>query len=1650
MAQVKKYQAGGSAQPALVNVGGYTFDKSEFMKVMQNQGNLDMFAFNHDLNKQQINDFRDAIQQVDTISEDHPGYQLAKEYLNDLVMSPATKVYQPKVKKDINESDMYIKPFVQKNYGNNLKLWQEDWFTRGTDTERASKFADFLENLDANDIYNNFDFSGSKYQDATAYKQALVDLANDLRNGLTDSDYDKASSLGINLKSWLKGQLSETTDEEPSNTWASQEKALREELKKQGYNESQINQMVATQKRMYDNQKNQLIRQFQEQDMLLNWSNFARDFDTWRNTNQDAQDNRAHKAGIESAEWDKKVEDALANQEFKYVDVHGNPITFKQFAKTQFGFYCGKLMKGEQLNARQFAWFKKLVSGTDYNYIPIGRARSPYQIWVYNKETGDVETHSVFDPSFRGEALVEKQLNELYNKVAKKYNIDKNTFIKYSYMYQQILDKDPTTNIDSFMTGLSSGQTQVQTEPTSDSQVTSSKEGGVLKLQSGGGVMRSLESSWDRIDSDREEYKLQKNKELEAAAKAEGLSVEEYKKRNAYWNEEIKSPEQFNAQDWMRLGALATDVISLGASFAIGGGTMVAAAGGLGSFLLDSTADWTDDNVSFGDALKNTAVNLGLGLVGLIPGGKTASVVSKLAKWGPRLMLILSAAGAAGPVMTSVKKLCDNGIDGLTRQDWSNIVDGMRIISAGAREGRAIHAGRKYITSNGDGSVSVSTKKGKTILLQGDDMKEYLSKKTIAEKNDFLRKKRPKEFAEDDTIAQPFKSKIIPGLWNNSALERVNKGSHRYMTKEEVYQKYGYIPASYEHLYNIANLGPKITNPYYAWATGGTNNRKEARMRRLGLDPNKAAMEKAQETAAQVNQKYPLVVAGKPTTQFQAQRPPKVTVQKPEVSQTQQSQALERIPWVNRENNRNRVIDVEYSEMAPDVIYAGPGTQQRAIMQGKTPSVSETLGEGKHYSPSSDNIIPMPEHSNSTLSSIGYTQNQDGIIFRTINKRTGKSLNNPVKVTGSQAEIRELKGRLEALQKQGKMFKIGGKLIKYLQTGGQVTDPYQWWYDINGWNGVNMNTYLQGSKGKRNDLSVGKLVYPEGMYTNGVSNRYFTMQDAYNTLKQYQESGNLGNDIQNVYDYYFNNLSTPEDKKQYSDNIDAFTSFYNTIIDNLREDPLYKNKPNSTYGSRGYKNWNYFHDILYPSYPTGYNKELSDILGGATYRRVLNSYENDDDLSNRTFSIKLKDAEGNLNGKEESVYIGKDGKLYRVNQSTTPDSQNPQSNNNSNSGKGLLSEIQALPADDFTKRLIAKYNSKSDTNHEFDPSVLLEFKKLYDTIRLNDKTYRNYMKIPLVLEDPEHITASQNDIARLEYDYQKVNNELRNTFEKYANQAANPDMAAAILMEGWKKQLANYSDMYSKRNALIQANQEAATKAQNVNNSYNIQTSNVNRAKQGAYETQRIQAEVMRDMYNHQAHEDIIDWFLKRLYDARGLKDEAFAQKHAANLAYQFSKARLEMAEEYNKDYDSRKTEWLSEDPDNKNKSEADYQKWFKEKRGAYWNQVYNALYNHYTNRFTSDIYESYKNPWQTASGVFTYPELATPGIAGPYSNKKGGTLTFREQFELQNEQLRAKREKQKMDIDSKERLQKDRHFSKTISQVNSEIAKLINKALGV
>lgn len=231
---------------------------------------------------------------------------------------------------------------------------------------------------------------------------------------------------------------------------------------------------------------------------------------------------------------------------------------------------------------------------------------------------------------------------------------------------------------------------------------------------------------------------------------------------------------EWKAEDYTRMAAMGQDIAGTVAALLPGYGTAASATLGTTALATNFAADWMDDSVSRGEMWKNAGINLGLGLVGLVPGlglaSKSGRWITTAAKWAPRI-LTMAAAGevALSPeIRASVAKLNSN--ETLTVNDWKNIGFALSTVAGVTRGARGVVDNRKYkaaFKGTTKSELNIVTKSGKKVSATKEDVERINKagrKGGTEEANKELRKIKG---AENEEVGVDFKtgrfSKRTPG-----------------------------------------------------------------------------------------------------------------------------------------------------------------------------------------------------------------------------------------------------------------------------------------------------------------------------------------------------------------------------------------------------------------------------------------------------------------------------------------------------------------------------------------------------------------------------------------------------------------------------------------------------------------------------------------------------------------------------------------------------------------------------------------------------------------------------------------------------------------------------------------------------------------------
>lgn len=171
----------------------------------------------------------------------------------------------------------------------------------------------------------------------------------------------------------------------------------------------------------------------------------------------------------------------------------------------------------------------------------------------------------------------------------------------------------------------------------------------------------------------------------------------------------------------LRALSLLTDVGSTTASFS-GVGAPASAISGAISTGMNQTADILEGQ-GFWESLGNNALNYGMDALSAIPFVKgitgTGRVIAKAAKLAPHIITALGAISVLknkNAYVDSWKKVTSTP-DQLTRQDWSNIYDSLKLLTAGTRAGtQAIKRNRAMKGALSKDKVKVKTNEGYVVV----------------------------------------------------------------------------------------------------------------------------------------------------------------------------------------------------------------------------------------------------------------------------------------------------------------------------------------------------------------------------------------------------------------------------------------------------------------------------------------------------------------------------------------------------------------------------------------------------------------------------------------------------------------------------------------------------------------------------------------------------------------------------------------------------------------------------------------------------------------------------------------------------------------------------------------------------------------------
>lgn len=548
-------------------------------------------------------------------------------------------------------------------------------------TNRLAAIREWLNTINPADYTSGLDSFGGQEE----FANRLNALKQSLANGTIDNnDYTAADRLGFgsDLRTLLSDDI---VSQEDTNANANGESTQQDSTNPTTDEEIIANAWNGGDPRDIYKQVANTIRNWKKGEYTTRIAKASYDSATNYLTNRNKLDKsgvyNVHDTNAQQAYYSTKFFPAFF-QNFKkeqffpeYVNNHNNPIsTWKgqqgiwQYIADNLTLAIRNRLYGNSTLLGKYANELNPVLGLDgkptgFWTVPESFNETTGTEFIYNPDTGEYKRISLSDP-------------------------------KYKYLMQSYL--------------LGKGINLQQTQDQSQDQSQAYKEGGKIdKLQYGGEFIQgafdnpqitSLSSLGVQAAPTAQQIAQQKKLQQQQAqeqAQQKQIQAEEQKRTNAA-NRKVHDNNgfHFNGSDLARIAALGQDIAAFGTSFAPGYGTAASGVLGVTSMLTDLGADIADDQLTKGDVIKNAAVNTGLAALGMIPGGKSASITTKIVKMAPKLLAVWGMERAFKPAVDSVKKAV-NGQD-LTEQDFKNILWGIKSTVSTGTIGRNTYKDWKY------------------------------------------------------------------------------------------------------------------------------------------------------------------------------------------------------------------------------------------------------------------------------------------------------------------------------------------------------------------------------------------------------------------------------------------------------------------------------------------------------------------------------------------------------------------------------------------------------------------------------------------------------------------------------------------------------------------------------------------------------------------------------------------------------------------------------------------------------------------------------------------------------------------------------------------------------------------------------------------
>lgn len=631
---------------------------------------------------------------------------------------------KPKSKLNSNE---YISKEISKRWygGNDIDF--ENFHKNRTEQERNSLLADIVNSADYNQLYQDNDWTDTGINSAEDLANRWKAFGTAISNNVLDNDdYNSFAGLGgSNLDKFLKAPVTEPESTPEQN----RVKAWEDEAKQLGASTPEaINAHVQMRMREAEDTNAAFIKKEQE-------DRYKRERDKFFNDFSSQNPFKGTINGYVSGSTSYNPKEVIKHIHSTYGNNYGG---FEKYMNTA-------------LNPKYFQGLLKATrDGNDITAEHLSNNLDLAMKAGYLDDLGD-GTYGI----------------------PQTYNYDNWSFVSYNPTTKQYKETSMLAN-DSYRKLLANGEY--------DKRIAKKEEGGIIKFQQGGATR---EANYQRFIQQFADEDIKKKQQVEAKAKATDRTVKQVEEGE---RKPMADNQEWEWDDYTRLGAAGADVASIIASFVPGYGTVASAGLGVGSTLANFTADMKD-GFQWGD-LGNLGLGVGMDAVGLIPGlgaaGKGSKILKNLLKVAPKLMTAWSVSQSFNPAMQAFTKLRDKGAKEMTVDDWKALANGLTAAAGATRWGAATARNKRLTNRYGTTSRTVTTKSGKQVQMSEDEFQRIKKASGIEGQNQALQSVKG---AEKEELPTTFKSwynvkRVYQGTPKSSKSVTVNTDAMRRVTPD--------------------------------------------------------------------------------------------------------------------------------------------------------------------------------------------------------------------------------------------------------------------------------------------------------------------------------------------------------------------------------------------------------------------------------------------------------------------------------------------------------------------------------------------------------------------------------------------------------------------------------------------------------------------------------------------------------------------------------------------------------------------------------------------------------------------------------------------------------------------------------------------------